>query len=266
MMWDVHMHTSFSGDSDTAVQDMIEMAISRNLDGICITDHLDFDYPQEPDLFLLDLPRYDKEIRRYQALYADRIPVCFGIELGLQPHLADRHRRILCDYAFDFVIGSSHVVHGTDPYYPEYYHGRTEAEAYREYFESILENIAAFDDFDVYGHIDYVVRYGPNKNNEYSYEKYKDVLDEILRVLIEKGKGIEVNTAGFKYGLGQPNPAQDVLFRYRELGGEIITLGADAHVPEHVAYDFHKLPDLLKACGFSRYTVFHNRKPEFLSL
>ena len=81
---------------------------------------------------------------------------------------------------------------------------------YREYFESILENIRAFDDFDVYGHIDYVVRYGPTRNENYTYARYSDVIDEILRLLIEKGKGIEINTGGFKYGLGHPNPCEEI--------------------------------------------------------
>ena len=165
---------------------------------------------------------------------------------------------------FDFVIGSSHVVHGIDPYYPVYYEGRTETAAYREYFESILENIAAFDEFDVYGHIDYVVRYGPNKNADYTYKKFKDVIDEILRQLVARGKGIELNMAGFKYGLGHPNPTEEILHRYRELGGEIITVGADGHAPDQIAWDFEKVPGILKAAGFDYFTVFTKRKPEFI--
>ncbi len=155
------------------------------------------------------------------------------------------------------------MVNGKDPYYASYYEGRSEREAYLEYFVSILENIRAFQDFDVYGHIDYVVRYGPDKNTYYSYA---DVIDEILKQLIHHGKGIEVNTAGFKYGLGHPNPCEDILKRYRELGGEILTLGADAHQPEHIAYDFQRLPKLLQTCGFSYYTVFKNRKAQFIAL
>ena len=169
-------------------------------------------------------------------------------------------------YPFDFVIGSSHVVHGKDPYYFSFFDGKTEQEAYTEYFVSILENLDAFTDFDVYGHIDYVVRYGPNRNADYTYAKYADVLDEILKKLISLGRGIEINTGGFKYGLGHPNPSEEILSHYHELGGEILTIGADAHQPEHVAYDFKKVRDLLKACGFSYYTVFRNRKPEFYKL
>ena len=120
--------------------------------------------------------------------------------------------------------------------------------------------------FRVCGHIDYVVRYGPNRNLYYTYEKYRDILDEILRVLVQKGIGLECNTAGFKYGLGHPNPTEKILSRYRELGGEILTLGSDAHAPEHIAYDFERAGALLKECGFHYYTVFRNRKPEFLPL
>ncbi len=99
--------------------------------------------------------------------------------------------------------------------------------------------------------IDYVVRYGPTRNENYTYARYSDVIDEILRLLIERGKGIEINTGGFKYGLGHPNPCEEILARYRELGGEIITVGADAHAPEHVGFAFEKVPQILKDAGFT---------------
>ena len=266
MLWDTHMHTHFSGDSNADPAAMARSAIEKNLAGICITDHLDYDYPNEPDLFTIDFPQYEKGIRQLQADFSDSLNINFGIELGLQPHLAKKHHEILQEMDFDFVIGSSHVVHGLDPYYPAYYEGRSEHAAYLEYFESILENLAVFDNFDVYGHIDYVVRYGPNRNLKYSYQKYADVIDAILEKLIDIGKGIEINTGGFKYGLGHPNPTEDIIKRYHELGGEIITIGADAHKPEHVAFDFAKVPDILKAAGFQYFTVFEKRKPAFLPL
>ena len=265
-LWDVHMHSQFSGDSKAPVDSMIKAAQQKGLSGICFTDHLDIDYPDDPDLFLLDLPNYTNTIQALANQFREIIPVRMGIELGLQPHLANLHEDILSQYSFDFVIGSSHVVHGVDPYYLKFYEGRSEKAAYREYFESILENIQAFDGFDVYGHIDYVVRYGPTKNTNYIWTEYQDIIDEILKLLISKGKGIEINTGGFKYGLGHPNPTEEILARYRELGGEIITIGADAHAPEHVAFDFEKIPDILNNAGFDYFTVFKKRKPEFIKL
>lgn len=267
MLWDTHMHTAFSTDSTADPSAMAEEALRLKLAGICITDHLDYDYPSEGEPeFLLDVDGYLAAMEQLRQEYADRLPIRLGIEIGLQPHLAERHRALLAGHAFDFVIGSSHVVHGMDPYYPAYYEGKTEEAAYLEYFESILENIHAFQDFDVYGHIDYVVRYGPNKNRDYSYRKYADVIDAILKELIALGKGIEINTAGFKYGLGHPNPTEDILKRYRELGGEVLTVGADAHAPEQIAYEFRRVPQILAEAGFRYYTVFRERKPEFLPI
>jgi histidinol-phosphatase (PHP family) len=260
------MHSQFSGDSSAPQESMVQTALQKGLDGICFTDHLDIDYPDDPELFLLDLPNYMSSVQAMQQKYASRLDIRFGIELGVQPHLAGLHADIISQYPFDFVIASSHVVHGYDPYYPAFYEGRTEQECYEEYFNSILENIAAYDDYDVYGHLDYVVRYGPGRNAQYSYQKYRDIIDEILKCLIEKGKGIEINTAGFKYGLGHPNPTEDIIKRYRELGGEIITIGADAHEPQHIAYDFAKVPTILRDAGFSYFTVFKKRQPEFIKI
>lgn len=266
MFWDQHMHCNFSGDSDALPEDMIKAGIAHGLSGICFTDHLDYDYPEEPNIFLLDFDNYFKAISDLKEKYADKISVNIGIELGLQTQAAGQNLAVAEKYPFDFIIGSSHVVNHMDPYYPEFFAGRDEDAAYMEYFESVLENINSDVDFDVYGHIDYVVRYGPNKNAFYTYEKFKDIVDEILTQLISKGKGIEVNTSGFKHGLGHPNPTEDIIKRYRELGGEIITMGADAHVPEYVAYEFDKTAQIIKKCGFKYYTVFKNRKAEFIPL
>ena len=91
----------------------------------------------------------------------------------------------------------------------------------------------------------------PTRNQNYSYEAYQDLIDPILKTLIEKGKGLECNTGGLRYGLGHPNPCEDILRRYRQLGGEILTIGSDAHSPEQVGYGFQTASRLLAACGFS---------------
>lgn len=265
-LWDSHMHTHFSSDSDAAPEDMILSAINTGLAGICFTDHLDIDYPENPNAFLLDLPDYTAAILSLKDKYRERFSVRCGIELGLQPHLAELHTAILSQYPFDFVIGSSHVVHGGDPYFPSFYENRREEDCYREYFESILENLQVFDGFDVYGHIDYVVRYGPTQNTNYNWNDYRDIIDEILKFLIDMGKGIELNTGGFKYGLGHPNPTEGIIRRYRELGGEIITIGSDAHAPCHIGFAFDKVSAILKEAGFEYFTVFRQRRPEFIKI
>ena len=265
MIWDAHIHTLFSGDCETDISDILDQAKANHLPGITITDHLDLVYPEDPTLFLLDLPQYDKTIRDLRSKSFD-IPVRYGIELGLAEGTEQDYAKIVTTYDYDFVIGSSHMVHGKDPYYPEYFAGRTVKQAYEEYFESILENIRYWDGFDVYGHLDYVVRYGTDDRNPYDPNEYMDLFDEILKELISRGKGIEVNAAGLAYGLAHPHPAIPIIQRYRDLGGEILTIGSDAHKKENVGYAFAQIPDLLRACGFQYYCVFQNRKPEYLPL
>lgn len=267
---DSHMHTAFSTDSDTPARAMIEGAVKKGLTSVCITDHWDEDFPFYEDLgkdaFRFDLEQYFQELQELKAEYADKIEVRIGIELGMQPHLGNFCREFVKKYPFDFVIGSVHVVNKTDPYYGEIFAGRSDEEAYRETFRVTLENLKNIEDFDVLGHIDYVVRYGKHQAEEYSYQKYAPLLDEILRTVIQKGKGIELNTAGLKYGLGFPHPHPDVLARYRELGGEIITIGADGHKPEHIAWEFEKAGRILRDCGFQYYTEFRERRPVFKQL
>ena len=261
--WDCHMHSSFSADSDAPLSAMIRSAKQKGLSGICITEHLDPDFPATPEEidFSLDLPEYLKAVRSAKASETSGFSVLLGLEAGLQPHLGDFFRKLLSEYPFDFVIGSSHIVHHCDPYYPEFWKGRDEQECIREYFRSILENVSAFSDFDVYGHIDYILRYGPTKNRNFTYEAFADCLDPILLLLLEKGIGLELNTAGYHYGLEQPNPCMEILKRYKDLGGEIITIGSDAHEPERISADFDRAANVLLNCGFRHYTVFKNRRP-----
>lgn len=247
VLWDCHMHSEFSADSGTPTADMIRQAIALGFKGICFTEHLDPDYPPTPDdlEFALDIPAYYTKLNELKVTYKNQIHIHFGIEIGLQLHLKQYFHNLLKEYPFDFVIGSSHVVHGADPYYPEFFQGRNEEQAYLEYFESILENLDAFHEMDTYGHLDYIVRYGPNKNQFYSYEKYRNILDAILKKLTDTNVGLEVNTGGYHYGLGEPNPCTDIIRRYKELGGEIITIGADAHTPDKIGYAFDKASKVL---------------------
>lgn len=267
---DFHLHSSHSGDSDTPMEEMILRGIEQGLKYMCFTEHNDFDFPDSEEgpgsQFLLNVDSYLYDLLKYKEQYADRINILFGIELGLQPSCLRQNAVLAKSYDFDFIIGSSHICNGRDPYYPTFYEGRSEEEAYREYFESILENIQKFSNFDVYGHLDYVVRYGPNRDLNYSYTKYQDLFDTMLKLLIENGKGIEVNTGGVKKGMRELHPITDVIKRYRELGGEIITVGSDSHEDVHIADAFPRAAEILKACGFKYYTIFEKRLPEFKKL
>lgn len=267
---DYHLHSSFSLDSHTPMEEMIQQGIAAGLTHMCFTEHNDFDFPVSesspagfwdlnPDAYLYDFLKLREK-------YAGQITLCFGVELGLQPHLARRNTAFAKEHDYDFIIASSHICNGKDPYYPPFYEGRPQSEAYLEYFESILENLKSFSNFDVYGHLDYVVRYGPTRDEGYSYEAYRDIFDRILEKIISMEKGIEINTAGLAKGMRNAHPCAGVLKRYRELGGEIITTGSDAHEPEKIAYAFDRAADILKDCGFRYYTTFEKRSPSFHKL
>lgn len=265
---DFHLHTGFSTDSDTPMETMILKGIELGLEKMCFTEHMDIGFPVTEDspegAFLVNTDSYLYDFIRYKEKYKDRIQILFGIELGLQSDYREEIADYASSYPFDFIIGSSHLCNGKDPYYPSFYEGRSEEEAYREYFGTELENLRVISDFDVYGHLDYVVRYGPNKDRDYTYEKYRDILDRILMLLVEKGKGLEINTGGIRKGLRELHPLTAILKRYRELGGEIVTVGSDAHSPERIAEGFDKAAQVLFSCGFKYYTVFEARVPEFV--
>lgn len=263
---DYHVHTSFSGDCSIPPETMIEKAAAQGIRHLCLTDHIDYDYTEGGTFFEFDPKEYFKRLLTLKEQYQEQIDLAVGVELGLQPYLSKKHHNLIFSHSFDFVIGSIHLVHCKDPYFPSYFEGRSEDEAYLEYFECILQNLAAYSNFDVFGHLDYVVRYGPNQNRYYSYEKFREIIDEILRLLIKKEIGLEVNTGGYKYGLGMPNPYKAIILRYRELGGRIVTFGSDAHEPQYLGYKFDRVGKLLKECGFTSYFIFHNRKPEEVGL
>lgn len=266
MRADVHMHTTFSHDSKAEPEEMILGALEKGLEMICFTDHFDKDDVEWGEESIFEPDEYFSVLRPLQDKYKDRIDIRIGVELGLRPYLGDYYRRFAADYPFDFIIGSVHSVDSTDPAAGRLFKKRTDKEAYRIAFEEMLTDIQNFKDYDVLGHLDYVVRYGAGREKDYTYREFADIIDEILKLLIADGKGIELNTAGLKYGLPFAHPHPDVLKRYRELGGEIITVGADGHCPEHIAYDFDKVCGILRECGFTYYAEFAGRRPVFKQL
>lgn len=257
---DFHTHTTFSTDGKDKLADMARSAVEKGLKTICFTEHNDFDYPDGE--FLLDTEAYRNELFRVRDELSGEIEILFGVELGLMKHLGERLRGYLGEWDFDFVIGSTHLIDGKDPYFPEYFAQLGQKNGVLRYFESILENIGAFSDFDVCGHLDYAVRYSPEKS--YNPVDFREIIDEILRKIVGLGKGIEINSAGLRKGLSHANPHPFILKRYRELGGEIITVGSDAHNTADIAADFDIAENFLKDAGFEFYTVFRGRKPQFV--
>lgn len=268
---DMHVHSHFSSDSSENPETIIKTAIQKGFSYVYVTDHHDIDFPihpSAPDMdFQLDFSSYIKKLSELKEAYKNEINVRIGVELGICPEIVGKIKAIAKQYPFDFIIGSSHLtaLKNGDPYYPEYYAGRSPIEAYREYFESEAENVRLTDSFDVYGHLDYAVRYCPDKSFTYSFDDYRDIFEVLLKRLIEKGKGIEINTAGLTK-IGVVHPHIEALKLYKVLGGEIITVGSDAHEAKNIGYGFDVAEDMLKSIGFKYYTVFKDRKAEFIKL
>lgn len=260
---DFHLHSTFSTDGISSMEEEIIHALDTGLDVICFTEHND--HGVNPDgSFVANTDAYLNAYIKMKEKYAGRMELLFGIEAGLQPDKAtqDYFRRYLKDYPFDFIIGSSHVVNHKDPYFPEFYDDYPDDDtAYRAYFAEELENAAVYGDlYDSYGHLDYILRYGRTKNKFFSYEKFADVLDPLLKTIISNGRCIEINTAGYRKGMGVPNPHTDILRRYHELGGLPPTIGSDAHSAGDMAADFDKAEEALREAGFRSYSIFRKRK------
>ncbi len=261
-LYDCHMHTAFSGDCEYEARHMIAAAKAYGLNGVAITDHLDFDFPEGECDFNLDFKTYSKALGELSEVYSTKdFDVIKGIEMGLQECCVEKNLSVLKEYEFDYVIGSVHVVDGMDPYEDAFWENRDEAEAVRRYYEAVLKNIKLFDGFDSLGHVDYIFRYAKKLPKEDTYKGYEGLLDEILLYLIKHDKALELNTGAIAKGLANPNPGPDILKRYKSLGGKLITIGADAHSPVNVGIGFDRVEEWLKESGFSSYFVYKNRQP-----
>ncbi len=261
LITDYHMHSEFSPDSDTPMETIAKKSVEMGLKEIAITDHMEFTKAFTP----IDYTKYKKELNRVRNLYQDKLTIKFGVEIGLSLNHAKEINDLVASHDFDFVIGSVHDVEGLEFHLGDYFANKTKDEAYTQYFTFLLDCIKEFDCFCVSGHLDYIFRYATYEDNSIDYDKFAPLIDEILINLIKKDKGLELNAAGYKIR-EFPYPTVDVLKRYKELGGKIITVGSDAHFPEWIAFNFDKALRDLKSAGFEYITTFKNMKPEFIKL
>ena len=264
MLIDYHIHTNHSIDGEMTIDEACIKAISLGIKEIAFTDHIDLDWPEsEFDFAAIDLDKYMLEIEKSKAKYKEHLVIKAGIEIGLQPHVLDETTKIIEGYPFDFVIGSVHIIQRMDPYCGKYYIGRTKEEFYRLYYEETLRLIKEFSYFDVLGHIGYIKRYSPLPYEKEDELLHLDLIDEIFKVLINKGKGIEVNTSGYRHVSNCPMPPLELIKRYRKLGGTIITLGSDSHKLDNFGFGLKAGLETIIQAGFDQITTYTNRKPYF---
>lgn len=257
-MFDYHTHSSFSDDSSSPMEDMVKAAISKNIEEIAVTDHYDPDYPDNTMPFGLDFPPYHREMERLAEKYKDKIKVIRGIEIGIQH--GDTVKKCFdaaSSYPYDFVIGSFHSAHSATLDQREYHKNRDSLKATIDYYEYMYDCLKSFDDYDVLGHINVIDRYVDEIPDKTYYFEY---VEAIIKHLVENGKGLEINTSSFRYGLGdRTTPPMEILQLYVDMGGEIITTGSDAHRPEDVGYMLEFAQRMIQKTGHGYVATFHGR-------
>lgn len=261
MIADYHVHTLFSDDSEYPMEDCIRHGIELGIEEICFTEHVD--YGVKTDLNC-DLEAYYREFLRCQKLFQGEISLKFGVEAGVQTHTMARYEQDCRDYPFDFVILSCHQVDNKEFWNQCFQAGKTQEEIWRYYYGEILNVVQSYRYYSVLGHLDMLKRYDPF--GEYSFSRTRETVEAILKTVIRDGKGIEVNTSSFRYGLTDLMPSTDILTMYRELGGQILTFGSDSHAREHLGAQIGAVQAQVKELGFRKFHRFTSMVPEAVLL
>jgi histidinol-phosphatase (PHP family) len=254
-MYDSHIHTKFSTDSSADIEDVIEQGNKLEL-GLIITEHMDLTMLGK-DKFVFNPSDYFNEYSKYRNK-----KLLLGVELGMDLDFINEGKQIIEQNSFDFVIGSVHFIDGVDFYTNKsLFNGRSKKEAYKKYLECCLESIKGFDFFDSLAHIDYICRCSIYDDKELYYDDYRDILDELFKVLISTGKVIEINgrRLGDKYAVEN---LKKLYRRYYELGGRYITIGSDAHTAGNVGSNFKEIIGIAEYSSL-KPVYFKNRKMEY---
>ena len=282
MLADYHVHTEFSDDSVFALEDVCALAIERGIDEICITDHVDYDVRPDWDEYRwdpscakifegkpsinVDYERYFPAIEAARERFAPMLAVKTGMEFGVQSHTAERFHALFEQHAdaWDFIILSIHQVGNEEFWNGTFQKGRTQDEYNMQYYEEMLRVVQRFDDWSVLGHLDLIKRY--DAAGPWPDENARDIVAEIMKEAIRRGKGIELNTSSIRYGLSDLTPSEGILRLYRDLGGRILSIGSDSHKPEHLGAHIPMMRERLQAIGFTEFCTFDHMEPVFHKL
>ena len=282
MLADYHVHTEFSDDSVFALEDVCALAIERGIDEICITDHVDYDVRPDWDEYRwdpscakifegkpsinVDYERYFPAIEAARERFAPMLAVKTGMEFGVQSHTAERFHALFEQHAdaWDFIILSIHQVGNEEFWNGTFQKGRTQDEYNMQYYEEMLRVVQRFDDWSVLGHLDLIKRY--DAAGPWPDENARDIVAEIMKEAIRRGKGIELNTSSIRYGLSDLTPSEGILRLYRDLGGRVLSIGSDSHKPEHLGAHISMMRERLQAIGFTEFCTFDHMEPVFHKL
>jgi len=236
--FDGHVHTSLSPDSDVAIDTYARQAVELGIPEVAITDHVDFD-PRAPAYAYSTFEERRRLVREAAHRWAPLgLAIRFGVELTYERAWEDAVRHHVRQNSYDFVIGSVHI--GADS---PYLAGRVEAwiagkslpEIVAPYYQEV-EAAARSELFDAIGHVDFVKRYLAPHITAADLAAAPELLEPVLRALVESGTALEINTSGLRQAPGETYPSPATVARYRELGGTRVSVGSDAHVAHHFAW------------------------------
>jgi histidinol-phosphatase (PHP family) len=259
---DFHTHSLFSGDADDALEDMVTAAIRAGCRYLGTTEHYNLDFSHNRiEIPPTDPAGYAAEFARLREKYAGQIDLTYGIEFGYEKHSGAEYAEILKKYRFEYVINSVHLIDGEDCYhgYFELYDVKT---AFSRYLRAVRESLEVPYRFDSIGHFGYVARNCPYPDAD-MYAAAPDLVDDILKTLIARDVCLEVNSSVRK----APRPvlpAASVLRRYRELGGELIIFGSDAHRVKELLRSRPAVMAHLRDLGFKWHAVFSGGERKLL--
>lgn len=264
---DSHNHSSQSPDGENTLEEMILRAIELGIEHYTVTDHLEINkfYDEE---FLYEEPVKQSSIMLPKLIekYKDKLDIHYGVELGQPIHDYALTQRMLDSYSYEFIIGSCHEVKGWNDFYYLDYEKTDPHYMLGLYFDELLE-MAEWGKFDVLGHLTYPLRYiAGDFGIDIDMSRYESIISEIFRTLIKNGMGIEINTSGLRQKIGVTLPDEHYVRLYRQLGGEIITVGSDAHRTADLGKGIAEGIALAKKCGFDRIYYYRRRKPAAIEI
>ena len=271
MFADYHVHTEFSDDSLYPMEEVIKDAIAMQMNEICFTDHVDYGIKEDWDcghpieyrgsvpFANVDYPVYFSKIREFQSTYGAQISIKMGLEFGMQMHTIPQYEFLFAKYPFDFIILSIHQVEDKEFWTQDFQSGKSQKEYNAKYYEEMLNIVKVYRNYSVLGHMDLITRY--DLCGIYPFKEVKSIISEILKIVIHNGKGLELNTSYHRYGLPDTTPSVDILKLYREMGGEIITIGSDSHQQEHLGAYIDEAKSLLKRLGFRFFCTYDKMQP-----
>lgn len=259
---DYHIHTNYSFDGCEQIEDICNRAIELGMNEIALTDHMDI-FSNKPYGFILDCNHLYQEIDKAKEKFEGKLIIRKGAELGQPQANPNEGDKFLTEHPLDFVIGSVHNIKDDIDVYEYDFKQLDCTEVYKEYLASLLE-LASNYDYDVLGHLTYPLRYMFQREGiRLDLAPYEEEFRKLFKIVTERGKGIEVNTSGLLQPMNETMPPVSIIKLYKECGGEIITVGSDAHKLEHLSTTIIQGQDILKASGFEYITTFDNRKPIF---